>query len=352
MNTNRDWLKYPALGYSAARSLHYFLQFQVLSRATYALPFIRNSPPPLEKAALQLLTEEIRKINEADALNISQGYYPAAVLKPEPLFDHIKRLPILFWDGIRLNLRKKQKATKAFSEEAQKNSEGLPEYYVRNFHFQTDGYLSEYSAELYEHQVELLFSGTADAMRRLIIRPLKEALKKDLESRSSRLRFLELAGGTGRTTRFMSLAFDNSHFTVSDLSASYLKLAQKKLSDLQNIDFVRADATATDFKSESFDVVFTVFLFHELPLEEREKVIQEARRLLKPGGYFAAVDSLQLDDHPQLNQFLLDFPKQFHEPFYTNYIKNPVAPILEGGGFQMVETGTGFLSRYWLAQKK
>ncbi len=44
---------------------------------------------------------------------------------------------------------------------------GLPEYYGRNFHYQTEGYLSEESAELYEHQTEILFMGTLGLMRRL-----------------------------------------------------------------------------------------------------------------------------------------------------------------------------------------
>ena len=34
-------------------------------------------------------------------------------------------------------------------------------HYLQNFHFQTDGYLSEASAELYDYQVEVLFSGGA-----------------------------------------------------------------------------------------------------------------------------------------------------------------------------------------------
>ena len=42
----------------------------------------------------------------------------------------------------------------------------FPDYYLRNFHYQTGGYLSERSAKLYDQQVEVLFIGSADAMRR------------------------------------------------------------------------------------------------------------------------------------------------------------------------------------------
>ena len=41
-----------------------------------------------------------------------------------------------------------------------------PDYY-QNFHHQTDGYLSDHQA-LYDLQVEILFNGSADAMRRRV----------------------------------------------------------------------------------------------------------------------------------------------------------------------------------------
>ncbi len=38
-----------------------------------------------------------------------------------------------------------------------------PDYYVQNFHFQTDGWLSTRSARAYEYQTETLFQGSQDA---------------------------------------------------------------------------------------------------------------------------------------------------------------------------------------------
>ena len=52
-----------------------------------------------------------------------------------------------------------------------------PDYYLQNFHHQTDGYLSDHSAGLYDLQVEILFNGTADAMRRRVLAPLRRGLK-------------------------------------------------------------------------------------------------------------------------------------------------------------------------------
>ena len=41
-----------------------------------------------------------------------------------------------------------------------------PRYFLQNFHYQSGGYLTDESAALYDHQVEVLFVGGADAMRR------------------------------------------------------------------------------------------------------------------------------------------------------------------------------------------
>ena len=53
----------------------------------------------------------------------------------------------------------------------------FPRYYLQNFHFQTDGYLSDASAELYDYQVDVMFYGAADAMRRQALVPLGETLR-------------------------------------------------------------------------------------------------------------------------------------------------------------------------------
>jgi len=52
-----------------------------------------------------------------------------------------------------------------------------PRYYLRTFHWQTDGWLSDRSARLYDPSVEFLFAGTADVMRRMAIPPLVEAVR-------------------------------------------------------------------------------------------------------------------------------------------------------------------------------
>ena len=70
--------------------------------------------------------------------------------------------------------------------------DGLPDYYRQNFHFQSDGWLSEHSAAIYDTQVEVLFTGAADVMRRRALKPIAEWMagrnQRDLTRPRCRLR--------------------------------------------------------------------------------------------------------------------------------------------------------------------
>ena len=104
------------------------------------------------------------------------------------------------------------------------------DYYLQNFHHQTDGYLSEHSAEIYDLQVEILFNGTADSMRRRVLSPLKRGLKKYLSEDSKKVKVLDIATGTGRTLQQIQSALPEVELYGMDLSGSYLKQASKYLS--------------------------------------------------------------------------------------------------------------------------
>jgi ubiquinone/menaquinone biosynthesis C-methylase UbiE len=305
--------------------------------------FLRTENPELFRAEresiLRLLTEDVE--------NIRKGIYPLSVLTPESPRRHLLRIPRLFLDGLFSAYRRQKRVSKAFSKEAYDQLSEVPDYYRRNFHFQQDGYLSTYSAELYDHQVEVLFTGAAHAMRRLLLPPLKNHLNSEGEG----CKFLELAAGCGSATRFVKLTFPKAHITGIDLSEPYLKKAKRDLAHFTRLDFLKADAAQLPFHDSQYDVVYSVFLFHELPREEREKVFQESFRMLKPGGVTLVVDSLQINDVPVMNPALEQFPLDFHEPFYKSYIETPLKDLLQNAGFKVLSENYGFYSKVVMAQK-
>jgi ubiquinone/menaquinone biosynthesis C-methylase UbiE len=282
-----------------------------------------------------------------DADRIARGIYPAKVLGMgefgQSPVSHFLRLPKLFFEVFQAAERRQRKKTKVFSSVAQKKRKKLPDYYQRNFHFQKDGYLSAESADLYEHQVELLFVGGADAMRRMCLEPVVKQLK------AGQGKILEIGCGAGSATQFLAAACPKAEITAVDISEPYLELAKSRI---PAVKFAHGLGENLSYDDESFDVVVSVFLFHELPKAIRQKVLLESARVLKKNGLLVIVDSLQEQDNPNFAEPLRQFPKEFHEPFFTNYTKNPMEKLLQESGFAVREKELGFFSKMLAATKK
>jgi ubiquinone/menaquinone biosynthesis C-methylase UbiE len=328
--------------YSKTRSVSFGLQYLALNTLSSLIPGLKTPVISLRKDLLNQMNTEVNQLLKNDIRQIRQGVYPNHVLKPESPTGILRNLPRVILDSYSIGRRRTLGKTTEFSSTSRSDLEELPRYYRRNFHFQTDGYLSERSAELYEYEVELLFSGTADAMRRLIIGPMKDHLNSN---DGAGLKFLEIGAGTGRSTRFVKSAFPKARIVAADLSDPYLKVAQKKLSSFSKIDFIHADGAQLPFQNGEFDAVYSVFLFHELPFNARLKVLSESSRVLKKGGFLGFVDSIQKGDEESMNLLLDDFPKNFHEPFYRNYINHPMEPMIETISSAPSRTKRGFLSK-------
>jgi ubiquinone/menaquinone biosynthesis C-methylase UbiE len=324
------------LAYSHLRSANYQLQYGTLQ----ALALFASGKKPhkheFNTAVLKQLLSDFEELLARDVKNIREGLYPLRVLQPESPLQHFARIPKILGDAWAMNRRRLSGRTAIFRQEAKRFLPSLPKYYQRNFHFQTDGYLSRKSADLYDHQVEVLFGGTADPMRRMVIEPLGRKFRETPGGEG--LHFLELGAGSGSTTRFVRMAFPQAKITLVDLSEPYLKKAQRNLRNDYGLDFVQSKAERLPFRARRFDAVYSVFLFHELPLAVRKKVMTESLRVLKPGGSLVALDSLQRGDLPVFDPVLGNFAHDYHEPFYRNYIAHPLSDLFQDEGLTVEET--------------
>jgi ubiquinone/menaquinone biosynthesis C-methylase UbiE len=338
---------------SRSRSLFYTGQGLFLPLIDMLVHQRRPRLPTDDPQLFQAARKSLHDLLEADVARIRDGVYPVDVLRFESPIKHFLRIPVLFREGVKAALRKRNKKSQEFGDVAKDLLSDVPDYYRRNFHFQPDGYLSDLSADLYEHQVEVLFAGAADSMRRLIIEPMKAHFASIGASADGEgLHFLEVGAGTGRATLFMRLAFPKAKITAVDLSGPYLKRAQVSLKDFSRHDFLEAHGESLPFSAQQFDAVYSVFLFHELPMDVRRAVLKEGHRTLKAGGFYGLVDSLQRGDVPEFDEALEQFPVEYHEPFYRNYIENQMANLLAEAGFDVVEQGTGFFSKFVAAKKQ
>ncbi len=93
---------------------------------------------------------------------------------------------------------------------------------------------------------------------------------------------LDLGCGTGRFT-IPSAETIGARMVGADLSAGMLSEAMSK-PGADGVRWVRCHAEAPAFRSESFQCVFMSLLIHHV--DDRDRVVGECRRILKPGGVF------------------------------------------------------------------
>lgn len=280
-----------------------------------------------------------------DLANVDKGYYPMPRDRDGDLARLIDTSRRFFADLPRAAERKAQgQGAEVYSPEL---AEKLPAYFLQNFHFQTGGYLTEESAKLYDMQVEVLFSGTANAMRRQCLVPIAHLLR-DKDQRKMAL--LDVACGTGRFLRFAGQAFPRLALTGSDLSEAYIEEAREHIRPYKAA-FKAGPGEALPFPDASFDIVTSIFLFHEVPPMIRREIAREFARVLKPGGLLVFMDSLQPGDMPEVDAMLEAFPVNFHEPYYPSYLREDLKTIFGDAGLAEITAEPVFLSKLVTARK-
>ncbi|HHP7244725.1 MAG TPA: class I SAM-dependent methyltransferase [Elainellaceae cyanobacterium] len=320
------------------------------------LNFIAPSPEdsktkPLSPNVLVMLQERLSQLIDTDWRDAERGVYPPELLFDNPWEDFFRYYPMLWVDMPQIWDRANQKRHREFSSGIK--TEGYPRYYLQNFHHQTDGYLSDMSANLYDLQVEILFNGSADAMRRRVLSPLKTALNDSGMLDAPQTRILDVACGTGRTLKFLQSAIPNASLYGVDLSSAYLRKANELLSQQTGAlpQLLQANAEELPYRDGYFHAITCVFLFHELPAPVRQRIIDQCFRGLQPGGVFVICDSIQRAESPEFEPLMENFPAMFHEPFYRNYTEDNLSDRLRHAGFETIDTQIHFMSKYWVARK-
>ena len=270
---------------------------------------------------------EIADLFRKDLANVEAGLYPLPADHDGSLLTQLQRSRLFFSDLPDVHRRRESGQWNEVQTEA--NRTKRPLYYLQNFHFQSGGYLSEDSALRYDTQVEVLFSGTANTIRRQALPPLKEIFAgRD----QRRLNMLDIGCGTGRFLDFAKQAWPRLPMIGLDLSEPYLAEAKRHLFRWSWLDFVLANAEAIPLPDESLDAMTSVFVFHELPPKVRQQVFTECARLLKSGGRLVLVDSFQRGDRPAYEGMLELFPQSFHEPYFLSYIEEDFPSLAQANG--------------------
>lgn len=102
-------------------------------------------------------------------------------------------------------------------------------------------------------------------------------------------RVLDIGTGPGSIPIYLKRFFSNVSFTGLDISIGMLKKAKENRKILEvDIDLLAGDGKVLPFRSESLDVITTLFALHHM--DRPEHLLKEIDRVLKPDGVFLSID--------------------------------------------------------------
>jgi len=116
------------------------------------------------------------------------------------------------------------------------------------------------------------------------------------------MRVLDLGCGSGAFTTFVARAVgEKGKVYALDIQVDMLKQLENKLSrpenkDIKNIKLIEGNAYELPFDDGSLDLVYMVTVLQEIP--DRNRALQEVKRVLKPEGVLAVTELFPDPDYP------------------------------------------------------
>ncbi len=182
------------------------------------------------------------------------------------------------------------------------------------------------------------FSATIyDPMLYLALKSIRLAVMNELLEYKDKA-ILDLCCGTGNQLKLLSKnGFKDLH--CLDISEAMLRVAQKNGCPIK---IYHEDATKTAFDDASFDIVMISFAVHEKDRNTQEKLIEEARRLIKEDGFILIVDFVFDDKTTILGKMGITLIERMaggeHYNNFKGYIQNNgLASLVEKGKLKLVK---------------
>lgn len=228
-----------------------------------------------------------------------------------------------------------------------------PDYYLQPFHAYSEGNMgwspaTEVELAAYVVHAKIWDDAGVDGDPRLR-RTFHQVLQAALPDRPQSI--VDLGCGVGMSTFALQDAFPGADITGVDLSPYFLAVAQHR-SQLRHMgqgnglqleagapseqsapQWLHAAAENTGLAANSADLVSACLVFHELPQQAARQMIQEAKRLLRPGGHLAIMDmNPQSEAFAQMPPYILTLLKST-EPYMDEYFSLDLLGEIVAAGF-------------------
>jgi SAM-dependent methyltransferase len=165
-----------------------------------------------------------------DLSNVEAGIYPLPADHDGSPLVSIRRSQLFFDDLPIIHRRRRRRGHNEILNNATLGRR--PRYYLQNFHYQSGGWMTDSSAELYDTQVEVLLNGSANAIRRQALPQIHEVFA----GRDQRkLSLMDIGCGTGRFLDAVKQVWPRLPVVGFDMSDAYVRFAKRHLKNRSHV---------------------------------------------------------------------------------------------------------------------
>ncbi|MEU5723681.1 MULTISPECIES: methyltransferase domain-containing protein [unclassified Micromonospora] len=189
----------------------------------------------------------------------------------------------------------------------------LPDWYTDyDIHIQPGSFFSDdMSAYVYEFGARIVMLRDNDGYK--FHKLFTETALPELPAAT---RVVDIGCGFGKSTRPLVGRYPTAQVIGVDLAAPGLRLAHAEAEAAGlAVDYRQVDGRATGFEADSCDVVTGTMVLHEMPADAIRETIEEAARLLKPGGSLRFLEFMLTGD-PLRDATIYEHAERNNEPFF------------------------------------
>ncbi|MBD2015972.1 class I SAM-dependent methyltransferase [Microcoleus sp. FACHB-53] len=149
-------------------------------------------------------------------------------------------------------------------------------------------------------------------------------------------KILDMGCSVGHSTLPYVDAYPDAEVHAIDIGAPMLRYAHARAESLgKRVHFSQQNAERTDFPDESFDLVVSHILLHEIPTPAIRNVMRECYRLLAPGGMMIHGEAPLYRDMDTFTAFMYDWQTaNNNEPFWSAMRDLDLMKVATEAGFQ------------------
>ena len=129
-------------------------------------------------------------------------------------------------------------------------------------------------------------------------------------------RIIDICCGTGSQLKSL---YKKGYTNITGIDISHSMLKQAEKGSIKGT-CQHQDASSLKFETDSFDAAIISFALHEKPMETAKEILNEAKRVLKPGGLWIILDYNQEHQAPWYIKSMVRIIERFAgKDHYRNY---------------------------------